>query len=357
LTSKNVKNTTPAAATTAQGGCRHRTRWLTRYSSGRAARVPAHPDPRIRALQEQTRECGLRQAIERLRLARARVRKRVLLLTKIPLPRFPVTQLVTFDQIAPPRLIAALLEAGGILRMSAAGLAQDAPQTFSSVKAAERWLEREGREQVNTPEPLIESYYRFGGINCVLARMRLPGQRGPKPTPVLIVSPQDPQGALRQHFGEISEFTIQQKFMSDGCDAQAESTVTSAPVIMAREREQSEIPPALKPPEMTTADEPSFLSVEAAREPDASPVAESLQDRFVPFSTATDRVRGAAGVPKIKPHSAAAKVLLAIEAGSRTPGAISTSSGLGYRKTHIALQALKSAEMLREMRDGTYSRL
>ncbi len=331
--------------------------YLMADGTGRAARVPVHPDPRIRALQQQVRECGLRQAIERLRLARARVCKKVMLLTKIPLPGFPVTRLVNFDEIAPPRLIAALLEARGVLRLSAAGLAEDAPTTFPTAKSAERWLAREGREQVNTPAPLLESYYPSGGINSVLAQMRLPGQRGPKPTPVLVATPQKPHAALTQRFGKMAEFTVLQQFMSDGCAAQSAGPASFTPAINKNVCDLKNSSTALAPPEAGNADSPSRISTDVAQEGDASPAYENLQGCIVSFPSVEDSLRGVSGIPRIKPHSAAAKVLLAIDAGNKTPGAISTSTALGYKKTHLSLLALKRVGMLREERDGTFTRL
>ena len=111
----------------------------------------AHPNTRIRALQIQTREMAARQAIERLRLVNATERKRVVICTTVPVPGLPVSDLVRWDQLVPNRLEAAIAEANqrsGVLRLTKTGLAEDAPETFQTVSAAEEWLRREGKEAI-----------------------------------------------------------------------------------------------------------------------------------------------------------------------------------------------------------------
>ena len=110
---------------------------------GRAGLARAHPDPRIRALQRQGREAMARQAVERLRLACGLRVKRVVIACKIPVPGLPVDRLASWAELAPDRLERALAEAGGVLRLSAAGLAADAPRTFVTTRAAEDFMRRE----------------------------------------------------------------------------------------------------------------------------------------------------------------------------------------------------------------------
>jgi len=88
-----------------------------------------HSDPRIRSLQMQTREMAMRQGIERLRLVNAKERKRVVICSTVPVPGLPVSELVSWADIVPSRLQAAIAEAaqnGGVLRFSASGLCSDA---------------------------------------------------------------------------------------------------------------------------------------------------------------------------------------------------------------------------------------
>jgi|DEB0MinimDraft_12_1074336.scaffolds.fasta_scaffold03696_2 hypothetical protein len=180
--------------------------------SGYAIEGAAHPEPRTRELQEQGREYGARQAFERLRLANATERKRVVLASAVPIPGLPVDQLVTWQELAPDRLDKAIAEAaqrGAVLRVSAAGLAQDAPETFPTVDAARDWLKREGTARVNGGMPLIR--YTISGappLNPVRVRLKLPGQRGPIPTPALVILPGNPRELAEAQFGPLAMFEV-----------------------------------------------------------------------------------------------------------------------------------------------------
>ena len=130
----------------------------------------AHHDTRIRSLQMQTRELAARQAIERLRLVNAPERKRVVICSTVPVPGLPVSELVSWDEIVPTRLQAAMAEAaqkGGVLRFSASGLCSDAPDEFPTAKSAEHWLDKEGKGAIAdlTPPPVIIPYYPLGGLS------------------------------------------------------------------------------------------------------------------------------------------------------------------------------------------------
>lgn len=180
--------------------------------SGYAIEGTAHPDPRTRELQEQGREYGARQAFERLRLANATKRKRVVIAAAVPIPGLPVDRLVTWQELAPDRLEAAIAEAaqrGAVLRLSAAGLAQDAPETFATIDAARDWLKREGTARVNGGTPLIR--YTISGappLNRVRVHLRLPGQRGPRPTPALMILPGNPREMAEAQLGPLAMFEL-----------------------------------------------------------------------------------------------------------------------------------------------------
>jgi len=110
-----------------------------------AVQVPCHPDPLIRRVQLQTRELATRQLVERLRLARATVPKRVILGCNIPISGLPVDELVAWEAFRPSRLTAAIIEglaARGGVRASPSGLAADAPHVFPSLDAAKAYLKR-----------------------------------------------------------------------------------------------------------------------------------------------------------------------------------------------------------------------
>ena len=180
--------------------------------SGYAIEGAAHPEPRTRELQEQGREYGTRQAFERLRLANATERKRVVLASAVPIPGLPVDRLVTWDDLAPDRLDKAIAEAaqrGAVLRVSAAGLAQDAPETFATVDAARDWLKREGKARVNGGAPLIR--YTISGappLNPVRVHLKVQGQRGPKPTPALVILPGNPRELVEAQLGPLAMFEM-----------------------------------------------------------------------------------------------------------------------------------------------------
>ena len=186
--------------------------YLMADGSGAAVKARAHPDRRARALQEQGRELATRQGFERLRLATAEKRKRVVLVCKVPIPGLPVDRLVTMQELAPDRLEAAMAEAaqrGGVLRVSAAGLAQDAPETFPTAEAAKDWLRREGKARVNGGMPLIR--YTISGappLKPVRVRLKVQGQRGPKPTPALVIVPGNPQEVVEAQLGPLAMFEV-----------------------------------------------------------------------------------------------------------------------------------------------------
>jgi len=186
--------------------------YLMADGSGAAVKARAHPDRRARVLQEQGRELATRQGFERLRLATAEKCKRVVLVCKVPIPGLPVDRLVTMEDLAPDRLEAAMAEAaqrGGVLRVSAAGLAQDAPETFTTEKAASRWLESpEGKHAFNTPVPVIRYIIRGEGVlNPVQVHLRLQGQRG-KATPALVIIPGNPQEMAEAQLGPLAMFEV-----------------------------------------------------------------------------------------------------------------------------------------------------
>ncbi|WP_386684877.1 hypothetical protein [Loktanella sp. R86503] len=133
-----------------------------------AVQVPCHPDPMIRRVQRQTREFATRQLVERLRLARATVPKRVILGCNIPIPGLPVTELIAWEAFKPSRLTAAIIEGltvhGGI-RASASGLAADAPRVFQTIDAAKAYIKRYKIRmadwQVSIPEWLTAHIYQI----------------------------------------------------------------------------------------------------------------------------------------------------------------------------------------------------
>lgn len=118
----------------------------------------AHPDSRAQAILAQSRECASLQAIARLRLVSPNRGKRVVILSNLPLPAFPITRLSTLaalernlehepDLQGYVRMENALRATMGRpvrgTRLSAAGLVTDLPRDFKTEPGAKRF--RRGR--------------------------------------------------------------------------------------------------------------------------------------------------------------------------------------------------------------------
>lgn len=159
----------------------------------------AHPDPRAQTIMAQTRECGTLQAIARLRLVAPDRAKRVVILSNLPLPGFPVTRLVPFEAIRRGlenevdlpgylRLEAALRATMGrtVLgtRLSAAGLASDLPLDFCSESAGRSF--RRGRPTA----ALILLCQRIAAANgWPISILRLRKSTGGIPMPAIVLAP------------------------------------------------------------------------------------------------------------------------------------------------------------------------
>lgn len=289
--------------------------YLMADGSGAAAQVTVHPDPMGRALQIQTRELATRQTFERLRLATAEERKRVVLACNVPIPGLPVDKLVTWDELRPSRFEAAQAEAaqrGGVLRLSAAGLAQDAPKTFPTQKAAARWLESsEGKKAVNTPAPLIRyNISGAGGINPKQVSLRLQGQRGPKPTPALVVLPGDARSMAEAQIGPLSMFNER----------------TSLRREVSKEDVTGTVPKMLENP-----------SPEPERAEIAGPKREAVRQEV-----------------RIARRSAAAQVARAIAGGASKPKDIQSQTGLPPEKAGTALRRMQEAGIVYQWRPGRF---
>lgn len=299
--------------------------YLMADGSGAAAKVTAHPDTMGRALQIQTRELATRQTFERLRLATATERKRVILACSVPIPNLPVDKLVTWGELRPTRFEAALAEAaqrGGVLRLSAAGLAEDARQTFPTPKAAARWLESsEGKEAVNTPAPLIRYNTSGAGVfNLRRVSLRLHGRKG-RATPALVVLPGDARAMAERQFGPLSMFEEQ-----------------TGPV-----PKMSKNPPP-EPEEAVVASYkkvPDPAELDFARAHKRAKVAEPKREA----------VRQEVQIAR---RSAAAQVARAIAGGATRPKEILTETGLLPEKAGTALRRMQEAGLVYQYRPGRF---
>ncbi|MEX3314630.1 hypothetical protein [Sulfitobacter sp. PS-8MA] len=113
--------------------------------TGMAVRAPCHPDHRIRRLQLQTRELATRQLVERLRLAHAPYRKRVILACNLPIPGLPVDELVSWQDLVGCRVEAAIVTSltdHGMVGGTQKRLAGGAPSIFNNSNALSKYLSR-----------------------------------------------------------------------------------------------------------------------------------------------------------------------------------------------------------------------
>ena len=176
--------------------------YLMADGSARGARVRLHPDPRVQAVQRQTRELATRQLVERLRLAHAPYPKRVILGSSVPIPDLPVDRLVRWEELCPSRMEAACAEAlttKGTIRLSAAGLHADAPGTFPTAEAAKCFLKR---------NPDARAWQAPEGWPPLLRADVRPEGRGVRAVPTLILAP-NPASARKvatRAFGPLAAF-------------------------------------------------------------------------------------------------------------------------------------------------------
>ncbi|SFB14897.1 hypothetical protein SAMN05421688_3248 [Poseidonocella pacifica] len=174
-----------------------------------AVPVRLHPDPRIREIQRQHRECATRQLIERLRLGRASYRKRVILACNIPIPSLPVDRLVTFAEIAGdvPRLQQALEETATCHRtliLTGKQMPAHAGKTFKSEKAAQDWLGRT-RKNPRTAMDVLNNGVR--GFSIFAAHIRRQQPRAQLEVCIVLVSEGEcPREVIEAAHGPLREY-------------------------------------------------------------------------------------------------------------------------------------------------------
>ena len=132
--------------------------YTLRDGTRRQVQVRVHPDWRVQAVIEQTREAEMVQAIDRLRLIHSPRKKTVVILCNIPLD-MPVDELVTWRELAGDgRLEEALAlcekNQWEALPLSPERLSELFPELWSTEKAVERWL-------ANNPLNPLVSIIRF----------------------------------------------------------------------------------------------------------------------------------------------------------------------------------------------------
>jgi hypothetical protein len=201
-----------------------------RDGNHRPGRSLVHPDPFCQALQEQIREAGITQLIDRLRLIHNVEPKRVLILCSIPLPGIEIDELVTWRELAGPLWLNKCLDtlaAGAELHampMSALWLAKRFPEEFTNVKAAENALLRSvSAWKTTNPQKSISNYY-WGNEGLCDFKELAPGTngletwhlstyyrgsyRGGRPSHAFVEDGYDPATAIQEALGTSDEIHI-----------------------------------------------------------------------------------------------------------------------------------------------------
>lgn len=223
-----------------------RTFYTMRDGSRVDAVVRTHADPRVDACVRFVREEALIQAVGRGRYVRSTGKRRLIVFTSVPIPGLIVDRLATTDELLPDwRLAEALLAGHGTALLSANWLAENCPEAFESIRAADRWI-----TYFKPPKPGNRDIYPEMGVSKLKeVTYFLAGQRGGKGRRA-ITTAQDLKAA-----------------------AAAISALAGAPVRSIRwtDTEAPEAQPATAaaPIETTTAPPPVVSTVETTQPPPA----------------------------------------------------------------------------------------
>lgn len=185
--------------------------YLMRDGTSRATRIRGYPDPRGAAILAQNREAFTLQAIGRIRAVRAGSPKKILVLSSLALPGFPIDRLVLWQELVTgltrielsakaQRLEAALYPDGSCwpvpgLRLSAAGIREDAPEIFPAPYAAAEW-----RRGLATPaiQEMIRIIARRRGGRPQFLDLRRPG--GGRRIPAVLFDQADPAESVAKRW-------------------------------------------------------------------------------------------------------------------------------------------------------------
>jgi hypothetical protein len=178
-----------------------------RFRDGSRAGVPVdvHPDRRVQAIVERTRERGMCQAIDRLRFIHGRPDREIYILCDLPLPGVTIDRYLSLGEIlAGGTRYDRAWAAKGILSNAAADLHQLYPDLWPSAEAAKKWLSRHplltgDKLQIDIP------YYRLSLVR--VAYRRSDRQGGPLSWAFVDTRRHlDPRAALEAALGPLSEF-------------------------------------------------------------------------------------------------------------------------------------------------------
>ncbi|WP_147298881.1 hypothetical protein [Rhodosalinus sediminis] len=114
--------------------------------------VPCFSDPRIEAIHAQIREAETMQALGRLRLVHSPYRKRLFLLSNLPV-EVSVDRLLAFDNLMPDRLEMELLRKGHV-PLTPVGLMKMRPDLVTSEEQAKKLLQRSRVSQLDNLKAL-----------------------------------------------------------------------------------------------------------------------------------------------------------------------------------------------------------
>jgi hypothetical protein len=159
---------------------KERRRFQSRDGVERFALVDVHPDPRVQAIVEQSRECETMQAICRLRLVHRDVPARVLNLSNLPIPGLIVDQFTSWSALLPDKCEEAAQDSGGVELLTASELARCYPERWPTKEAARCYLKRRRKTGVkNHNRTFMENDPSFSPL--VRYRSEGSGERGPAP--------------------------------------------------------------------------------------------------------------------------------------------------------------------------------
>ena len=187
-----------------------------RDGSTHGVEVQAYPDAIGDEVLRQIRDAEIEQAADRCRPIFNR--RRIVILSKTVCD-FTVDRVISHRDLVDGgnRFERAFVAAGGMLRLSAAGMASDASEIFGTAKGAERWIAKQSfkvlvADFLNTPPSQIESLFGKRGYlipsQICSVKIRLKGQRG-KLTPALVLSQKaNAKAVARDAWGDLDAFEL-----------------------------------------------------------------------------------------------------------------------------------------------------
>jgi len=187
-----------------------------RDGSTHPVEVQAYPDAIGDEVLRQIRDAEIEQAADRCRPIFNR--RRIVILSKTVCD-FTVDRVISHRDLVDGgnRFEQAFAAAGGMLRLSAAGMAADAPGIFSTANAAKVWQKRQEfngnfSEYLNGVtsqiDILFEDRPHLIPSQICSVKIRLEGQRG-KLIPALVLSEKEnAEAAAREAWGDLADFQL-----------------------------------------------------------------------------------------------------------------------------------------------------